>query len=245
MESLSAGTILHAWESTLGQSASRRALVLLAIAKPGRPAEELASWSVPRRDAELMRLRHTLFGSIIQATAACPNCRESIELSFDLRKLTPPENSSKASGQATVDELEISFRLPNTLDLQAIEGLSDTELARQTLLQRCIENCVDREGWSHAAEELSAAAWQTVARGIAALDDSGGSEVSVRCPSCRFEWPMLFDITAYLCRELTVWARRLFREVHILARSYGWAESEILAMPAQRRRAYLDLLGQS
>ncbi|HEX2516118.1 MAG TPA: phage baseplate protein, partial [Chloroflexota bacterium] len=38
-------------------------------------------------------------------------------------------------------------------------------------------------------------------------------------------------------------ARRLLREVHTLARAYGWREAEILALPGRRRQTYLDLVG--
>ena len=49
-----------------------------------------------------------------------------------------------------------------------------------------------------------------------------------------------FDVPAYLWEELDVRARRLLDEVHALARSYGWAEREILALSEVRRNAYLD-----
>ncbi len=34
----------------------------------------------------------------------------------------------------------------------------------------------------------------------------------------------------------------MLREVHLLARAYGWSEPEILAVPLDRRTAYLLLL---
>jgi hypothetical protein len=55
--------------------------------------------------------------------------------------------------------------------------------------------------------------------------------------------PAPFDIVSHLWTELDAWARRMLREVHALAATYGWSEAEILRMSATRRRAYLDLIG--
>ena len=43
--------------------------------------------------------------------------------------------------------------------------------------------------------------------------------------------------------ELATQAKRLLREVHFLARAYGWREADILAMSARRRQAYLEMVG--
>ena len=41
--------------------------------------------------------------------------------------------------------------------------------------------------------------------------------------------------------EIDAWARRILREVNILARAYGWRESDILALGAVRRQIYLTM----
>jgi hypothetical protein len=60
---------------------------------------------------------------------------------------------------------------------------------------------------------------------------------------CTYSWHAAFDIATYLATEVHTWASRQLREVHDLARAYGWSEAEILAMSPTRRRAYLELLG--
>ena len=47
---------------------------------------------------------------------------------------------------------------------------------------------------------------------------------------------------AFLWAEIHAWAQQLLRDVHTLAIAYGWSETEVLALPAARRRAYLDLV---
>ena len=50
------------------------------------------------------------------------------------------------------------------------------------------------------------------------------------------------DIAGFFWAELDAWARRLLREIHTLARFYGWSEAEILALSPLRRRCYLEMV---
>ena len=42
--------------------------------------------------------------------------------------------------------------------------------------------------------------------------------------------------------EVQARARRLLREVDVLARAYGWTEADVLALSEQRRTAYLEIV---
>jgi len=62
------------------------------------------------------------------------------------------------------------------------------------------------------------------------------------CPQCAHIWSAVFDIAAFLWEELDAFAARLLREIHTLASSYSWHESDILGLSPYRRQAYLDLI---
>jgi len=66
--------------------------------------------------------------------------------------------------------------------------------------------------------------------------------LDLTCGPCGHRWQPLLDVGAFLWAEIDVLARRLLHEVHVLARAYGWRETEIMAMSAARRRLYLDLV---
>jgi len=53
---------------------------------------------------------------------------------------------------------------------------------------------------------------------------------------------VMFDIVSFFWSEICVQAKRLLREVHILARAYGWREADILSMSAARRQLYLEMV---
>ena len=79
---------------------------------------------------------------------------------------------------------------------------------------------------------------------LAEHDSSAEIELTMNCPACRNHWQLLFDIMTFLWREITVQAKRLLRDIHILARAYGWSERDILAMSATRRHLYLEMVEQ-
>ena len=68
------------------------------------------------------------------------------------------------------------------------------------------------------------------------------TQLALRCPACEQEWEETLDIVAFLWREIEARARRLVREIHWLAATYGWAEADILAMSAVRRALYLEMM---
>ena len=66
--------------------------------------------------------------------------------------------------------------------------------------------------------------------------------LDLQCPVCQHSWQSLFDIVAFFWSELQVQAQRLLQEVHVLARAYGWRESDILSLSSTRRQFYLKLI---
>ena len=74
---------------------------------------------------------------------------------------------------------------------------------------------------------------------------SADVELAAACAECGSSFEIPFDIGSFLLREVEVWAGRVLREVHVLAREYGWDETAILRLSPRRRRSYLDLIGAS
>jgi hypothetical protein len=101
-----------------------------------------------------------------------------------------------------------------------------------------------------AHDETPMANWNDALAGVLAadsdaLDIQADSRIEIHCPACGAQSSAEFDIAAFFWQEITAQARRLLREVHALARAYGWREADILAMSARRRQAYLSLIGSN
>jgi hypothetical protein len=77
---------------------------------------------------------------------------------------------------------------------------------------------------------------------MAACDPQAEVLLDLNCPACGHGWQALFDVVAFFWAELAAQAKRLLREVHTLARAYGWREADILGMSARRRQFYLEMV---
>lgn len=63
-------------------------------------------------------------------------------------------------------------------------------------------------------------------------------QISLTCPSCHAPTEARLDPLTFAFPS----QKGLLREVHRIARAYHWRESEILALPASRRRAYAEMI---
>ena len=129
------------------------------------------------------------------------------------------------------------FRLPNSHDLAAVSGSSDPTAARVLLLERCL--AARKAGQPVPASTLPTGVVEAVEARMSKLDPQGETILELRCAACGHQWRAALDIGRFFWQELAAEARRLLREVHLLASAYGWGEAEILALTPARRDAYL------
>lgn len=242
MRALSAAELFEVWERGQGQSPAQRALILLAAACKETPPESLAQFSIGRRDAELLALRERTFGPQLASTAVCPHCAVQLEFRFDVDDIrtTAPEEEN-APVQLTEAECEITFRLPNGLDLATLDPSANLATNRRRLFERCVTEA-KRAGVEIAASQLPDSVVAAAAQRMSELDPQADVRLGLECPQCDHKWQAPLDPISYFWIEIQAWAHRILREVHALASAYGWREADILALSAWRRQAYLELI---
>jgi len=243
MRALSAPELLDVWERGNVQSSVHRALLLLSAACPGASADSLTKLNIGERDSRLLTLRDWTFGSQLIGIATCPDCRECLELTFDVADIqVTPE--SGPTGELTIDVAgyDVHFRLPNSLDIDAIADHKDVDRAREELLESCILS-VHHDGEEISPDHLPASLVEAIVERMAEADHQADVELALSCPSCRHQWHATFDIVSFFWSEINAWAYHRLHEVHSLALAYGWREADILAMSPWRRQFYLERVG--
>jgi hypothetical protein len=245
MQPLCTRDVIRIWEIGQTQHPLDRALTLLKAACPEMAPDAIAKLSIGIRDAALLLLREITFGQQLNCFADCPKCGERLEATLnitDLRviDLTQPQQQEFLY---TFDDLSVQFRLPNSWDLASIVGYQDVEAARVHLGKQCFMGA-NRGGSAVAYSQLSADILTRFATQIGACDPQAEILLDMTCPACGHEWQLLFDIVTFLWAEIGAEAKRLLRDVHILARFYGWREADILAMSSMRRHIYLAMVGE-
>lgn len=243
MRPLSASDMLRLWEIGQSQHPLDRALTLLAVACPEKSQAELAALEIGRRDAYLLTLRELTLGSQLDSFAECPQCRERLEFSLkvaDIRQIDP-DVPFPPSWQRTVEGVDVQFRSLNSLDLAAMMTRGATNPDPTDLLRRCFIQA-SREGKSVQPDDLTAETIAHLKTELLETDPQAEILIDLSCPACHHEWQILFDIVEFFWIELTAQAKRLLRDIHVLARAYGWREADILAMSPLRRTYYLNLV---
>ncbi len=138
------------------------------------------------------------------------------------------------------------MRVPNGADQIAIAAIEDSEVALQTLVYRCIvdfPDASDSEGKpeENLAKKFNADDFRRVEIAIEEVAAEVATKVQAACPEC--EQANLIEIDPYMC--LQQGRTNLFSEIHILASTYHWSETDILSMHKSRRQRYLKLIDRS
>jgi hypothetical protein len=210
----------------------------------------------------LLKLRELTLGDYIRATLYCPwpNCGKKIMVSFSTNDIPVSESVNK--GPLYTMELspeaafvaeggekyrEIRFRLPNGGDQEAISPvLSQNEARALTLLlQRCLQSIGPLAHPDEATvERLSPLARMEIEQQMEAIAPKLELTMESTCPECGREYAVPFDVQHFFFGELHASRDLLYREVHYLAFHYHWSEREIMEMPRQKRRTYIEVLAE-
>lgn len=241
--SLGASALLDVWDRGQARGSAEQALLLLEAAHPDVAPGALATLSLGRRNALLLRLRRQIFGEALACRASCPSCDAPLEFTANVADLLLPDhgNADDACFEVRVGELTASMRLPNSADLLAAGRCADTDSARRALILRCVAHA-QIAGDPLDASALPAGMFAALADEAAARDPQADMLIAMTCPACGASWQAPLEIASFLWHELEAAAQRIWREVHVLARAYGWREADILAMSAGRRQRYLELI---
>jgi hypothetical protein len=223
-------------------------------------AEHMRRLLVADRQYLLLKLREVTFGDQVQATLLCPwkDCGEKVDIDFSLRDI--PVRESQEEGPTYTMDLSpeaactgeqgeayraITFRLPNGEDQEVVSPLVPDDEARAfTML---LARCVQRVGpWEQPGEalirRLSPLAQQEIERRMGAVAPMVELTMEARCPDCGRAFAAPFDLEECFFGELRTSRDLLYREVHYLAYHYHWSEQEIMAMPRDKRRCYIEVL---
>lgn len=201
----------------------------------GALASDVDAWrlSASERDGLLARVHMRCFGPHIDSTLTCASCRQPFDISFDLddmaRRLAADVRLRPDSEGVYLSAQGVRFRLPTGEDEASIAHLRDEE-AVAALLARCVLD---------APAGFDAAALQDAMADAAPLFDI---DIDTACPECGARCAVRFDLQHYFLHSLLQERARLWREVHLLASTYGWRFDDILAMRRSQRRAMANLV---
>lgn len=242
MRALDARDILRLWDACAALHPIDRTLAMLRVAAPEVSLDVLASLPIGERERRAAALRIMTFGPAAEGVNECPACGLAHEIDPPLAAILAAPPVTGEPWPVTVGEFELLVRVPDSRDQAAITRCASAAEALRAVLERCVVTAtLDGAAVEPAAlpDELVPA----VGDALAERDTHAETLITQSCAGCGRPWTMVFDTGEFLWGEVQMRARRLLYEVDLLARTYHWSEAEVLAMSAQRRQAYLDLVG--
>jgi len=260
-EELLAKNILNGESASLVSVILSRRVQRIGAIKP--VSEDLAGkLLVADRQYLLLKLRELTFGSQVQATVVCPwpDCRSKIDIDFSLEEVPIKASedkgplysltlSKKAALKSNNGELlrDVIFRLPTGNDQKMLAPLvyENEALALTRLLEHCVQKIGDIEHPEpDVIERLSPKARMEIEKHMEAVAPKVELTVETDCPECEREIKIPFELQQFFFGEMRTSIDLLYKEVHYLAYHYHWSEREIMEMPREKRRRYIDSLSQ-
>jgi hypothetical protein len=213
-------------------SAQARALWLLdtvstGYSRDGEPVT-LPDLTLAECDACLADLHVSLHGTRLPCESRCSACGEPFEFAFDLGELRQRLGSERGEftfredGSVKAPSGRI-FRLPCVRDLGAMASGGNKDWLRSFLV----------DGHFDATELESE---------ISAAGPVLSQDITASCPECEATNRVRFDIAQYLVETIVGESAFLWREVHLIARGYGWGLEEILDLGRTVRRQLAGLI---
>lgn len=232
-------TLLGAWEAAVGASGHLRGPALLAAIGETAPAESL---DLPLDELAESLVRHQIaaFGPHTAGLITCPACAAVLEVDADLARLFPGRRMGTSDREGAQTNRAIGpgclvVRTPTVRDLIAAGRAADPAAE---LVRHCVRY---PDGTPGQLADLSP-------DDLAAVDDElerragpGMPALSTACPQCGERVVALVDVATLLWAAVRSSATALIQDIADLAAAFGWREDDVLAMPEQRRAAYLEL----
>jgi hypothetical protein len=212
---------------------------------PGPARAEVRSLLVPERDLALLALRRRSFGDRVESDVSCPACGRGNEISFSLADMPTPAPTTVREIAVERDGAVARVRLPTAADQERILDAADDPAARRTALLAQVLVDLDGRPGPFAADDVRAlpsAVRLAIEHAIEAALPDVDLSMDVGCNWCGHDFTVPFDLCTFFFAEMTGNARRLRRDVHVLARTYHWEEATILALPRTRRCDYLAMI---
>ena len=178
-----------------------------------------AAMTLGDRDRALWSWKRRRFGARALAVFDCSACGATISFAVPAGFEVPAAVAAQAVVQ--VGPQEWVLRLPTMQDV--------------------------RDGFAMAAL-CAGAPWEDVGfrtLAAAALDaaDPGMDVVfDVSCADCGQANARAFDVPAFVWADVVARTDALMADVAVLGRAFGWTEPQTLALPAQRRARYVEMV---
>jgi hypothetical protein len=194
--------------------------------------------TVGDRVALTLQLRKACFGPILNSVLECPACKEQLSLDIPINSLLQPaKQNPQATYQLELDGFSLTVRPLTGIDLEDVAACPGKDNLSEQLLRSCIVTSKPV-----LPKVLSREFRDALSGKLNEIDPQADIVLNVNCPACNSSFQAPLDIEAYFFQEIESRQSQLEREVHWIAFHYHWGEKDILSLPINKRKRYVELI---
>ena len=189
---------------------------------------DISHWTIAKRRQGLLAISISTNGPRRFITVTCSDldCGAKMDLEITLSDFRSDWRKDTIEVVLLADRT-ITVRHPTPSDLALLSSMHNpekTELA-QILL---IGETPSESGWEEKVQQA-----------LTEADRLADLELTAACPNCGKPTATPLILETFLMGELSKEFTLLMDNIHTLAMAYNWTETDILALPENRRRHYL------
>ncbi len=209
----------------------------------GHPASEKLAAGLNVSDRQFLVLAFALeCGNDEQwRHVTCSRCQAKFDVGFRLSQLpVTPAGAGYPWAELCLAGRQVRVRLPTGDDEAGLAAMAPGP-ARRALALRCVVEIDGKSPDSELLDSFGEREIDAIDEALDAIAPQVATTLSATCTECGASQTMEFDVYQAFAFE----AQPLYRDVHALASRYHWSEAQILRLPRERRRLYLDLIDRS
>lgn len=211
----------------------------------GFSEQEIWHWSIKERLQGLIAIVVSTQGQQLRLQFGCnkTDCHELMEVELDLELFNRNDPPIPLLCRPDSDT-ELILRLPNGLD--QLNWKSKPYTTAENLFSEMASSLVCRiNGETPAPDFRVPKEWfDQISSVLEQNDDLITLEINTCCPACGEDLVIDFDLEGKLLEVLLSEQKLMLKHIHNLARVYHWSESDIMAIPNERRQYYLAQIDQ-
>jgi len=202
--------------------------------------EQVRELSVADRQYLVRQLAVHIDDQVTWLTATCGGCGEPFDIS--LRHSELPVKPAGSEFPETIVETSLgrlNVRVPTGADQEAIAAIDNDREAMWALLGRLLSHEDSRLAVDpRQLDDDEITAIETV---VEDMSPEIATHLTTNCPHCEIENHVPMSPYTVIEHPLS----DVYGDVHALATTYHWSESEILALPRRRRHTYLSMIDRT
>jgi len=227
-----AAQLIWLWDRRSAAPAHCRLEPLLAAMEP---QAVLGDDTLGMRNRRLLALHAAVSETPLDARLRCAACGTDNEFRVPAAAIL----ACPAPGPATrvtiaFGRRRLTFRLPLMADIHAARGSEAADILAQIVARCRIAPAGD--------DPVPEAVLARLAARFEELDPAARIVVDLRCAECRATLLASVDIAEFVAARIDAIVDGLLRQIDVIAGAYGWSERAILALPAARRAAYVEMI---